>query len=150
MYLSTITMTNIYQQFYLQDGSKDQLPYTWNKIMLLAPYVSVCIFKSSHYYWAVFFTYFFLSPIYPTIYAFQQPFNTCLCWPIPLQFSSFTCSIWEPLRISSTSFYGPDIIPVKTSKSVSNHWMVHKELTPTSGLASLFLHSPMDSWSNGR
>ena len=31
-YLSVITVTNIYQEFYLQDGGKNQLAWIWNKL----------------------------------------------------------------------------------------------------------------------
>ena len=37
-YLSAITVTNIYQSFYLQDGGKSQLAWMWNIITSLSPY----------------------------------------------------------------------------------------------------------------
>jgi len=38
-HLSTITVTNISQSFYLQDGDKNQLAKTWNIITSLSPFV---------------------------------------------------------------------------------------------------------------
>ena len=38
-YLSAITVTNISQEFYLQDGGKNRLAWIWNKITSLSPYV---------------------------------------------------------------------------------------------------------------
>jgi len=38
-YLSAITVTNISQSIYLQDGTKNQLALIWNKIMSLSLYV---------------------------------------------------------------------------------------------------------------
>jgi len=37
-YLSAINVTNISRSFYLQDGGKNQLAQTWNKITSLPPY----------------------------------------------------------------------------------------------------------------
>jgi len=37
-YLSAITVTNISQSFYLQDGAKNRLEYIWNKTTSLSPY----------------------------------------------------------------------------------------------------------------
>jgi len=37
-YLSAITVTNIYQSFYLQDYGKNKLASIWNKITSLSPY----------------------------------------------------------------------------------------------------------------
>jgi len=45
-------------------------------------------------------------------------------------------------------FYGMDAVPV-TQPIVLKHWKKHKALTPTSGLASTFLHPPPDSWWKG-
>ena len=52
---------------------------------------------------------------------------------------------WEPLWISDTGYYGPDVLPV-TQPTVSKHRGKHKSLTPTSGLTSSFLHPPPASW----
>jgi len=38
-YLSAITVTNVSESFYLQDGGKNQLADTWNKITSLSLYV---------------------------------------------------------------------------------------------------------------
>jgi len=37
--LSAITVANISQSFYLQDGGKNQPAWMWNKITSLSPYV---------------------------------------------------------------------------------------------------------------
>ena len=42
-YLSDLTVTNISQSFYLQDGGKNQLAYIWNKITSLSPYIFSCV-----------------------------------------------------------------------------------------------------------
>jgi len=39
VHLSTVTVTNSSQSFYLQDGNKNKLAQTWNKITSLSHYV---------------------------------------------------------------------------------------------------------------
>ena len=47
-YLSAITVTNIYQRFYLQDGGKNRLAQIWNKITSLSLFVYPSIFSSCY------------------------------------------------------------------------------------------------------
>ena len=67
---------------------------------------------------------------------------------VPLCSSSSTCYRTEPLGISGTGFYLPDVLPV-TQPTVSEHWRKHKPLTLTSGLASSVLRPPLGSWREG-
>ena len=61
------------------------------------------------------------------------------------QFLSSTCFRWEPLQISGTGFlrvicsYAFHLV----SSTQSKHWSKLKALTPTRGLASSSLHSPL-------
>jgi len=52
-------------------------------------------------------------------------------------------------RLVAQGSYGPDV-HLSTQLLVSKHWREHKALTPTSGLASSYLHSQPDSWWKGR
>jgi len=63
----------------------------------------------------------------------------------PPHFLPWLCLEQNPWDKWHWLFYRPDVLPI-IQPTVSTHWRKFKALTPTSGLASNFLHIPLDSW----
>jgi len=67
------------------------------------------------------------------------------CFPGEPKFSTSTCSGREPLVISGTGSLTDRMPFLSFNQQLSKHWRKHKAWTPTSSLASSFLHPPLDS-----
>jgi len=85
------------------------------------------------------FIYLFIITFSTWIWVIQSPLG-CL---LPLATEE---NLWGQV---TQVFYELDDLPV-TQQTVSNHWRKLKALTPTNGLASSFLHPPLDSRGKGR